>query len=192
MSIAIVAPPTSDPVTVDEVKAFARVTSAAENAVIGSAIKAVTSWLAGPDGWLGRSLCDQTLELTVFDPWGPIVLPRPPFLEIVSVTYPSVLGDMVAVSSLVRRTWRGEDGLTRIAMLDGLPWPSLTSDQRLVVTYRAGYGTALTSTPRSVDPAIRQSIIALAARVYDDRDSRATLADPDAREMFAPFRVWTP
>src|SRR3712207_9017489 len=53
----------------------------------------VTAWLAGRDGWLGRSLIEQTLELTVplpvrpgfigphWDATGCIVLPRPPRSE---------------------------------------------------------------------------------------------------------------
>ena len=52
----LITPSDDEVVSVSEAKAFLRVTSTTDDAVILAMINAVAEWLAGANGWLGRSL----------------------------------------------------------------------------------------------------------------------------------------
>ncbi len=92
--LRIVTAPTSEPVTLAEVKAFARIDAtgdttadAANDALIGSLITAARE---EAEQITRRALLAQTLELTLdrFPRWGRCIeLPRPPLGEVASVIY---------------------------------------------------------------------------------------------------------
>lgn len=185
MALAIIQPPAANdwPVSLADAKAHCAVDGTALDQQIQRLIASVTSWLAGPQGWLGRSLCDQTLEWTG-NVHGPVVLPRPPFLSLIAVHYLDGTTETEVPLSDVQ-TWTGDDGLARAALADGTWWQ--TTD-RLRIRYRAGYGTRL-EPARPVDPGLQQTILVMVARLLEDREA---LHQPAARDLFGPWIVWGP
>ncbi|WP_416065413.1 hypothetical protein ACK9YZ_01305 [Rhizobium sp. ZK1] len=99
-------------------------------------IAAVTGELDGPDGWLGRCLGEQTLEVAL-DCWpcAPLRLPYPPFIEVEEVRYFSQGG---TEELLADGDFQSSNGL--FWLLDGFSMPSLASrPDPIVIRYRAGY-----------------------------------------------------
>ncbi|KRE02592.1 hypothetical protein ASE61_15050 [Bosea sp. Root670] len=69
-----------------------------DEGVLDALIAAATEELDGPTGWLGRSIGLQTLELRLGAfPCGPIRLPLPPVIEVVSITYTGSGGSNVVM-----------------------------------------------------------------------------------------------
>lgn len=185
MALAIIQAPATMPVTLADAKAHCAVDGTALDVQMDRLIAAVTAWLAGPSGWLGRSICDQTLEW-IGGTCGPAVLPRPPFLSLVSVHY--LDGDAETEVPLADvLTWIGEDGLARVEAAGGWTWWQ-NPGRRLRIRYRAGYGTSLD--PASpVDPGLQHAILVMVARLLENREA---LNGSGARDLFGPWIVWGP
>lgn len=207
MALKIITPPATDalPVTLEEAKDHLRVEGDASNALITRQIRAVTDWLAGRNGWLGRSLICQTLALTVPLPvlmgfTGPevsregacgITLPRPPVITIKSVEVIDAAGSPVVVPTAGFTTYDGDDDLTHLVFLPDYRWPVIAAGPAFLrVTYDAGYGPKSTD----VDEGLRHAILMAVARLHEARGdpfSTSLQDDPVMQRMFAPYRVWS-
>lgn len=199
--LTIVTPPAQPVLYPEDVKRHLRVDHDHEDDLIRDLIASVTTWLAGRDGWLGRSLITQTLELTVpspvrpgfvgphWDETGCIVLPRPPFLAIESIMQQDRTGAAVLISPALYSANVGADGLARVSFRD-VPWSVMSADPvSVVVRYRAGYGTK----PEDIDAGIRQAMLMTVARLYANRGDGVTAdfrEDRFVQSLFAPYRVW--
>ncbi|MGF9764119.1 hypothetical protein AAII07_54350 [Microvirga sp. 0TCS3.31] len=201
--LTIVTPPQRLPLYPEDVKRYLRVTHDEENFLIQDLIESVTVWLAGRDGWLGRSLITQTLELSAPLPWYPgfvgpcwdragcIVLPRPPYLAIESVSCIDSAGGEIQLAPAMYSTAIGGDGLARLTFHSGVLWIGNSVDPATVrVRYRAGYGPSADY----VDHGIRQAILMTVARLYANRGDGLTAdfrEDRFVQSLFAPYRVWS-
>lgn len=198
MALAIVTPPPATvlPVTLEEVKDHLRIEDAASDALLKRQVAAVADWLAGPHGWLGRSLIRQTLALTVPMPGADggmsgITLPRPPVIEVAKVELLDAQRQAVAIPSEAFSTYEGEDGLTHLVFLPDYRWPVIANGPAFIrATYAAGYG----ETADTVPAGLRHGILMAVARLHEARgDPFATSLqdDPQTARQFAPYRVWT-
>jgi len=97
------------------------------NAGAELAIKAVTEELAAPNGWLGRSLGKQTLELV--DTCWPYQLPYGPIIGVKSISYTDDNG-------VVQTLDEAEYALLGNMLVPLNGWPSA---QAVRITYEAGY-----------------------------------------------------
>jgi uncharacterized phiE125 gp8 family phage protein len=204
MALAITTKPAAPVLTVPEFCAHARLPDDTPDAVyIASILDAVTAWLAGPNGWLGRSLVAQTLTLTVplnvvvgfvgpmiADAMTGVVLPRPPVIDVESVAVLDGAGAATTIPQTQYSTHEGPDGLTRLVLAPGFQMPTIDrAPAWLRIVYRAGYGAAGTD----VDAGIRHAMLMAAMRLYAGRgDPTVTLGnDPMLAELFKPYAGWS-
>ncbi len=189
MSTVVITPP--DPiVTLDEAKLQLRIEldDASEDVVIEGLIAAATGTIDGPNGWLGRSLGQQTLELR-----GSCFLPR----------FELLYGPVTSLTSV---TYLDASGQEQTAPADGyffeaggfvrpiLGWPgslAIRSDSvriRYVAGWPAGDGGAWTGpTP------IKHAIMMMVTRLYHHRgeDIASSLVEDRAiAALLGPWRAW--
>jgi uncharacterized phiE125 gp8 family phage protein len=201
--LTIVTPPGHDPLYVEDVKRHLRVTHGDEDFLIQDLIAAVASWLSGRDGWLGRSLITQTLELTLPLPFrkgfvgphwsgaGCIVLPRPPYIEFEGVSVLDRDGVTWWLSAEEQYFIRIDgDQLARVSFSAGEFWPAAAPDPvSVTVRYKSGYGP----TYAYVDAGIRQAMFMTIARLYANRGDGLNAdfrEDRFVQSLFAPYRIW--
>lgn len=130
-------------------------THADDDAAVAAVIAAVTEEIDGPDGWLGRCLGEQTLDL--LSPAFTCKLPCPPVLSVVSVKYLDSDGEEQTLAS----------GAYRLAgqyLLSTDDWPTTTTAPDAVrIRYVAGYETVPERARQAVILAT-QHVMALQAR----------------------------
>jgi uncharacterized phiE125 gp8 family phage protein len=153
MKIALITGPTTEPVTVTEVKLHTRISHSVEDTLLASWIKSARL-LA--EGYQRRAYITQTLEL-IYDefPDMPINVPRAPLISVTSIKYTDYLNvetTYAAANYIVDAT--GDPG--RIDLAYGIVWPTtmLRSINAVRVRFTAGYGVDATTTPDNVKDAI--------------------------------------
>jgi uncharacterized phiE125 gp8 family phage protein len=145
--VAVITPPTDALASLAEAKAHLRVDHDDDNDRIQALIWAAQNEFAGPDGWVGRSVSLQTLELrlNMFPGCGDIELPCPPLLVDVdhplTVKYTDVDGAEQTVDSAIYSiVTSGGAGIARVALNYRSIWPSPRWQADAVrVRYQAGY-----------------------------------------------------
>lgn len=205
MGLVVVTPPDAahPVVSIDEAKAHMRVDGNDEDVLIQGLILAVTDWVAGPEGWLGRSLSPQTLELTVHTHWSlfesglsrsyghgawwfdgslwRVALPRPPLLQVLSVTAIDFDGTETVLPSTGYVVEMGSDGLSYVRSTN-----VADAFGRLRIRYTAGYQN------NAVDEGIRLAMLMTVARAFENREGISDFrGDPLVMQMFGPYRVWS-
>lgn len=147
MYVAVITPPIATLVSLAEAKAHLRVDHDDDNDRIQGLIWAAENEFAGPDGWVGRSLSPQTLELrlNMFPGCGDIELPYPPLLVDVdhplTVKYTDTDGiEQTADAAIYSIVTSGAAGIARIALNYQSVWPSPRWQADAVrVRFSAGY-----------------------------------------------------
>ncbi len=203
MNVVVVTPPASV-ISLDEAKRHLRVDHDDEDALIAGMVAAATRHLASPQGWLGRSIGVQTLELRMcsFDAQcrgDMITLPFPPIVEVVSVTY----ADTEGVDQTVADTdWRIVGDRFLAPVYQGR-WPAARLDHESVrIRYRAGYADAEPEgggdPVRTVPEEIIAAILLHVGVLYENREAVAAGAafsaiPPgfSAEALVWPFRIWS-
>lgn len=159
-------------------------------------VAAAVAWLDGPDGWLGRCLGEQVLELTTGHLDG-LRLPLRPLIEVVQITLRDDRGG--------EATLPPEDFCL---FQDGALWTRhglrFSGDPEAVkVRYRAGYRDVVIpaegETPErempTVPAPIQQAVLLLVGQWFKTRENVVTgtiaTALPFAVEaLLSPYRVW--
>jgi uncharacterized phiE125 gp8 family phage protein len=179
MQVRVITPP--EPiVTWAEAKAHLRLDSDFEQDLVEGYIAAATAWIDGPEGWLGRSIGVQTLELTDCA-FGNDALPYGPIVSIESIHYKDAPG---LEQELPDTDYR----LLLNGSIYAQAWPAVGSDPEAVrVRYVAGYA--------SVPSPIKQAILLLIGQWFVTRQAvnvgNIVNEMPFAVEaLLAPYRVW--
>lgn len=203
MSLRIVTPASALPVTLADAMDQCGITEDDGNEhtrLLTREIKAIADWLAGQNGWLGRSLLTRTLELRVplgvIPAWAGsldcggvegITLPWPPLVDVLSVTIEDVDGDTVIGGEHYYTVER--HGVARLLFMDGHSWPTFAAGPAFVrILFRAGYG----DTPEALDQGLAQAILMTVARLHENRGEavpNSFAADPFVARLFAPYVV---
>ncbi|UIJ43720.1 hypothetical protein LZK98_11525 [Sphingomonas cannabina] len=186
MRVVVVVPP--DPVvTWADADAHLKLDGDTEQqAEVEAMIAAATQHIDGPDGWLGRSLGIQTLEVSLdrFDAGG-IILPFPPISSVTTVSYIDTNGLEQTLDSSAYRLL-GD----RLVPVFGGAWPETRSEEEAVtIRFVAGYD--------QLPAPIRAAILLMVGDLYRNRGEAVIGAgsskvdmSPTVRNLLAPFRVW--
>ncbi len=181
-------PPTSEPVSLPEIKAHLRVDHTEEDDLIRAYLEAARDYV---EQFTRRQLMPATwrLKLDSFPRGTWIELPKPPVRSVVSIGYTDPNGDA--------QTW-GVDNYSldtgtlppRVLLGYGLAWPNtLASANAVEITYAAGYASEY-----AVPAAIKAAIRLLVADMYEHRESRLEVRvqeNKTVRDLLWPHRVLT-
>jgi uncharacterized phiE125 gp8 family phage protein len=188
MTIAVITPPAAI-VDLTAAKAHLRVDHNDDDLLIEGYIAAASGAVDGPDGWLGRAVGRQTLELSedafyCANGRG-LELPCPPVVSIDMVKYDDENGaEQTLASSAYRLTSRA-----RLELISGASWPSLRAgSDALRIRYLAGY---------EVVPApIVASVLLMTGDLYANREtgvvgtvSAEVKMSTTVEALLAPFRI---
>lgn len=161
MTLRLITPPTAEPVSVETAKNFLRVDGTEDDALIQQLIKAARE--TGEE-LSRRSFMTQSWEMSL-DKWPStrlLRLYRPPLQSVTSVKYLDV--------ESVEHSWtdymadiRDEPGMI---VFRSVPSTNLLESGAITVRFVAGYSSEATVPER-----IKQTILALVAHWYENRDS---------------------
>lgn len=192
MRVVVITPPLRI-VSPADAKAHLRVDDDAEDALIQAFSDAAQAHIDGPDGWLGRSIGKQTLELRRcgFPTW--IELPFGPVRSVASVKYidPDGVEQTLDPSAYVVQ---GDI----ISCAHGVTWPGLRSERENIrIRYDAGYPDTVGDTPKStVPPPVVAAIKLMIGDLFENRASVAPGARPKidmsttVERLLMPLKVW--
>jgi uncharacterized phiE125 gp8 family phage protein len=189
MSILVITPATSEPLTTSDVKDFLRVDSSDEDTLIGVLITAARSMA---EAYTMRILMTTTIE-EFYDGFPDyrnprdrdiLYLSRGPIQSITSVKYVDTLGDEQTVSSDNYRT----DLVSEPARISSDNGWTATKDtvNAVVVRYLCGY-----SSSSDVPAPIRQAMLLIIGEMYEKRQDSVKQLPTAAEYLMNPFRVWT-
>lgn len=182
--------PTVELITLAETKAFMRVDTAASDATITQLIAAVTSYLDGEDGIMGRALRPQRWRATMANfPLGWIDIPLPPTITVDAVSYVDDEGTVTILDPSEYRVVSGGNGVTQISPAYGITWPAfINSEPRpdaVRVDFTAGHQDLSSPANEAVPENVRLAAMMLCRIWYDD----AAADVPDSvSSLLAPYR----
>lgn len=176
--------PTSEPITVTELKEFGRIDGSDEDDFLESVITTVRE---ATENYLGRSLIRQRIKL-MLDYWPNIIveLPRPPLLSV---------EEIVTLDEDSTETVYDDDNYFvvtdaipgQIVIRNGASPPTNTVryNSGIVVNFYAGYGPAASDVPSAIKNAMKLWCM----QIYEMREFKPE-PPPDAKVMLSMFRVW--
>lgn len=176
--------PALEPVSVAELKIFARIDGSTEDTLLGEMIQAARE---NTEKYLGRALITQTITASL-DFWGDVAiqLPRPP---LISVTQIHTLNesDVQTVYSASNYYLITDEEPGKVIIKNGASPPTTTTRQKggIQIVYVAGYGAASTDVPQG----IRMDLMLWAASIYENRVISKE-PPPEAKSSLDSFRIY--
>jgi len=184
MAITVITEPATEPIDLTDLKNDIKVDSdlTADDSLIDALITAARRWA---EGFLGRALITQTIELTL-DKWPDgdrIEVPRPPLQTVSSVKYYDQ-DDTEATLSSANYLVDTASSPGRIVLNSGESWPTtaLRPANGVIVRFVAGYGDAASDVPATMVQAVRL----LVGHWYENR---LAVASTGAVPKEVPFGV---
>jgi len=160
--LKLVAPPTQEPVKLEEMKEYMSLDESFDNTIL----ELLQAGREAVEEYQNRATSEQTFEL-VFDYFPSCFeIPRPPFIEIVSIKYYDLEGtEHIYDSSNFIIDDSGQ--LTRIILKYGITIPitQLQSLRGFVLTYKAGYANIF-----QIPAKTKQAIKLYVTWHFDNRD----------------------
>jgi len=174
----------SEPVTVDNVKLYARVAHSVEDTLITSWIKAARK-LA--EDYQHRSYIEQTYRM-VYDsfPGDCIDFPRPPLISVQSVKYYDYEdNENTFNSSNYSLDLISEIG--RLSLNYGISWPTVTLRplNAIIIDFTTGYGANADAVPDSV----KNAIYIYCTHMYENREAENGTIPEEFYDLLRPDRM---
>jgi uncharacterized phiE125 gp8 family phage protein len=160
--------PASEPVTLDEAKAWLWVEHSADDTLIGKMISTAVARLDGYYGILGRAMINQTWRQDFTDWKTEFRLPLPNVSSITSITYFDASNTQQTVSASLYELLEDSYG-SYVRFRDAFTSPALYDDRIDVVkvTFVAGYG----ATAANVPAPLQSAICMIVAHLYANRSA---------------------
>lgn len=170
-SLNIVTAPTTEPVTLTEVKSQLRITGTDEDTYLGTLIVAAREYCERRQR---RALITQTWDLFL-DGWPAadyIQIPRPPLVSVTYVKYTDSAGTVT--------TWDTANyivdsnktpGVVSLAYSKSWPTATLRPTSPIVVQFVAGYGTAA-----AVPQTAKHAMLLIISHWYENREATTELS----------------
>lgn len=189
MRTIVVVPPADPVITLGQAKDHLETQHDDDDTLITAYVAAAIAHLDGPESWFGRALGVQTLELRMDRfPCGPIVLPCPPHIDIVSIKYVDGNGVEQTIASDQYELLGSE-----LDLAWGNSWPTPRRQREAVrIRYRAGYQDGL-------HPAIHAALLLMTGDLYANRETamvgeRGFVGEipmsTTVTNLLTPLRVW--
>lgn len=188
-SMVVATAPGSEPLSMDELRSHCRVDGTTEDDVLLSCLLAARKNLDGPDGWLGRALITQTIDLYLDGfSTNTIYLPLPPLQSVTHVKYYDTAGTLQTFSS-ANYTVDASSEPGRIVLGESASWPSTDDIPNAVnIRYVAGYGTR-----EDIPEPIRMGLKLMVEGMYSFRGSMgagiALTDNPVLDRLLLPYRI---
>jgi len=179
MSLQLITPPASEPVTLADAKAYLKIDGSDEDALVTSLI---TASRARAEWHSGRALVTQSWCLRL-DAWpGVVEIPLPPLQTVTSIATTTIDG----IRSVIDPALYHVDSASEPARVC-LPTRPLRLAGRdcLEIAFTAGYGDAT-----AVPQAIRQAILEITAELYAHRGDDAVPLGRAGQVLLAPYRIF--
>ena len=166
MTIKIITPPTTEPITLAEAKAQCRIDGTVEDALLAGYIAAAREYCESVD-W--RAYMTQTIEQWL-EGWpcdDEIELPRPPLQSISKIEYYDTADTKYTLSSAVYAADAiSTPGAAHLKYNQVWPATVLRDYNAICVTYVAGYASAAL-----VPQSIKQAMLLLVSHWYENREA---------------------
>lgn len=198
MPVVVITPP-SAAVTLEEAKLHLRLTRDVEDGLISTFIGAATRVIDGPEGWLGRALAPQVLELRTAASPAAVKLPFPPLIAVQSIKYLDG-NDVEQAADPEEFFFGGQNANVLVAKTGSYPWSGAsTRGDALRIRYTAGYAQSPTADPliSAVPEPIKAAILLMVGDLYANRETVAAgqmTAIPmstTVEALLLPYRVWS-
>jgi len=177
-----------EPITLEELKIAARIDTVEENEYLESVIKATRLTC---EKWLGRTLIEKTLRLTMSLWEQPMALPKAPAISITSI---KTLDDYGAGTLIdPSEYYLSENKDPGFIYTPGSAPTGGRAHMGIEVIYKAGYGPE----PEDVPSPLRQAILLWSTDIYENRipaqGASVTLAleviPSNVKRLLSQFRV---
>lgn len=176
--LKLITTPSTEPVTVSELKTHLRIDSTTEDTYLGTLIQTARE---DCEQFQNRAYITQTWELTL-DGWAkfPIKLPRPELVSVTSVKYYDIV-DVETTYSTDNYFVDTSSEVGRIGLNYNITLPSTTlrPTNSVIIQYIAGYGAAA-----DVPQRIKHAILMLCGHYYENREASSPV---ELKEI--PFAV---
>lgn len=182
MTVKVVTPPGSEPVSIEEAKLHLRVGTDADDDLISALIVAARETA---EGFQNRSFITQTLkEVLDHFPRTPHRLPRPPVSVVTSIVYTDSDGEEGTVDA---GSYFLDAVSGRLVLNYGYSWPSVTLRPAagVAITYTAGYGAA-----EDVPARVKQAMLLMIGHWYEHREQVITGTIVAELPMAAKALLW--
>lgn len=150
---SVVTPPAIEPITLDQALVQCHANQGVEDDWF---IDTITAVRQDAENFTRRAFIEQTLRVS-FDGWPcfPVLLPRPPLIEIESVTLYDLEDSSTSIntSDLLIDVYSSPGRFT-INSGYSLPSVSLRAVNSVVIQYKAGYGSSADDVPRNFKQAM--------------------------------------
>lgn len=183
MSLKLITPPTTEPITLQEAKNHLRVDVTDDDILIQSLITAAREYC---EAFQNRAYITQTWEMTLdFFPQMPLKIPKPPLQSVISIKYTDQ-DNIETVFAPINYVVDTDSEPGRIALTPGASWPNvvLKPISGVKIRFTAGYGDA-TKVPMMV----KQAMLLLIGHWYENREA-ATDRVPKEIEFAVHSLLW--
>jgi len=181
MPLQLVAPPLAEPITLADAKAYLKIDTSDEDALISTL---VTAARARAEWHTGRAFVAQSWILWL-DCWREVVeIPLPPLVAVTSVTaYASDGTPSVLSASDYFVDAASQPGRVALACV---PPADLRRRNALAIAFDAGYGAAASDVPAPIG----QAILAIVADLHLHRGEGPATEPAAAQALLAPYRMF--